>query len=90
MQITLLSPINIFNSLYYSLVHAHLMYVITVWASTYPSYLTKLQKLQNKAIKLIKKSSLQDKTTTLFRKLQILKVHDLFTYENAKIMRQFT
>ena len=39
--------------LYYSFVHAHLLYALPVWAFTYPKYLKRLQVLQNKAIRII-------------------------------------
>jgi len=45
-------------TLYYSLVHLHLLYALPVWAyldKTYKTYLDKLRKLQNKAIHIVSK-----------------------------------
>ena len=42
-------PHNILFTLYYSLVQSHFLYTLPVWASTRKPYLTKLQRLQNKA-----------------------------------------
>ena len=49
-----------------------------------------MQKLQNKAMTLIMKSSLRDKTTPLIRKLKILKLQNLFIQDIVKILQQFT
>ena len=40
-------------NLYHALVHSNLIYRILVWGNTFPSYLTKLSKLQNKAIRIV-------------------------------------
>ena len=39
--------------LYYTFVQSHLTYVITIWGSTCPSHLQKLQIVQNRAVKVI-------------------------------------
>ena len=46
-------PRSVLLMLYCSFVHAHLLYALPIWASTYPTYLKRLQVLQNKAIKII-------------------------------------
>jgi len=46
--------------LYYALIHPHLLYGLSIWGSNYPSYLKKLNILQNKAIKLISGGSSRD------------------------------
>ena len=74
--------------LYYALVQPHLLYGITLWGSTFPSYLTKLQKLQNKAIRIITKTNIRSSVTPQFRKLGILKISELYTFETAKLMHQ--
>ena len=42
-------PFNTLITLYYALVHSQLLYALPIWASTYKTYLNKLEKLQNKA-----------------------------------------
>ena len=44
-------PFNTLITLYYALVHSQLLYALPIWASTYKTYLNKLEKLQNKAFK---------------------------------------
>ena len=74
--------------LYFALVHPHILYGLPLWGSTFPSYLTKLQRLQNKAIRIISNSKPTASVTPLYLKLGILKISDLYTLETAKIMHQ--
>ena len=76
--------------LYFSLVHTHLLYALPVWASTYNTYLSKLKRLQNKAIRIISGTSIKDRITPYYHRLEILKLDDLYTLEIAKLMYQFT
>ena len=76
--------------LYFSLVHTHLLYALPVWASTYNTYLSKLKRLQNKAVRIISRTSIKDRITPNYHRLEILKLDDLYTLEIAKLMYQFT
>ena len=75
--------------LYFSLVHTHLLYAFPVWASTYNIYLSKLKRLQNKAVRIISRTSIKDRITPNYHRLEILKLDDLYTLEIAKLMYQF-
>ena len=75
---------------YYSLVHTHLLYALPIWASTYDTYLIKIQRLQNKAIRILTKCRVSDRITPRFHDLQILQVNDMFKYEIGKLMHQYT
>ena len=83
-------PPNALLTLYYSLVHVHLIYAPPVWATTFPTYVIKLKRLQNKAICIITKTSPKDRISPHYCRLQILKLDDLYKFEVAKLMRQFT
>ena len=74
--------------LYHALVLLHLLYGLPIWGSTYESYINKLQVLQNKAIRIITNSHWQSPITPQYRKLKVLKIADLYTYEIAKLMHQ--
>ena len=74
--------------LYFSLVHTHLLYALPVWASTHNIYLSKLKRLQNKAVRIISRTSIKDRITPNCHRLEILKLDD-FTLEIAKLMNQF-
>ena len=75
--------------LYYALVHPHLTYGILIWSSTYKPHLNTLQLLQNKAMCAITKRRLSDRITPVYRRLQVLKINDLYKLETAKFMHQF-
>ena len=75
--------------LYYALVHPHLTYGILIWGSTYKSYLNTLQLSQNKAMHVITKQRSSDRITPIYRRLQVLKINDLYKLEAAKFMHQF-
>ena len=57
-----------------------------MWAST---YLTKLKRLQNKALRIISNTSIRDGITPQYHQFEILKLEDFYTYETAKFMYQF-
>ena len=72
--------------LYHALVQPHLVYVLPLWGSTFKTYLSKLQILQNKALRIITKSDWRTPITSKFRNLKILKIADLYTFELAKLI----
>ena len=74
--------------LHNSFVHSHLIFGIHLWGSTSQSHLSKLQNLQNKAIRIITNIKRKSPITPQFYKLRILKIKDLHAYEIAKIMHQ--
>ena len=78
-------PKNVLLKIYYSFIHPHLIYGVSIWGATFPSYRKKLQTLQNKAIKLIGGGSYRDKATPFYSKLKILKLQDLFKFEIGKL-----
>ena len=60
------------------------------WDSTFKTYLDKLQILQNKAIRVITNSDRRSSITPQFRNFNVLKIADLYTYEIAKLMHQYS
>jgi len=75
--------------LYYSLIHSHLLYGLVAWGSTFPSYLTKLNSLQNKTIKLIGGGTYLDDATPYYLKYNILKLNNLYKLEIGKFVHSF-
>ena len=71
---------------YFALVHLHLLYGLPIWGSTFPTYLQKLQRLQNKALRIISNCNSKTSTTPLFYQSKILKIQNLYYFEIAKIM----
>ena len=83
-------PSSTLINLYYSLIHSHLLYGLPVWASTYKTYLTKIRVLQNKAISIISETLYKERISPYYYKLQILKLDDLYQFELAKFIHQYT
>lgn len=83
-----LFPKNTLLLLYYALIHPHLLYGLPLWGSTFPTYLIKLQRLQNKAIRVIVDCNRKTSITPYYYELSILKISDLFRFEVGKLMFQ--
>ena len=76
--------------IYFALVYPHLLYGLPIWRSTFPTYLQKLQRLQNKALLIISNCNPKPSTTPFFYQYKILKLQDLYYFEIAKIMHQYS
>ena len=50
----------------------------------------KLGRLQNKALRIISKTKIRGRITPQYYKYKILKLEDLYSFEIAKLMYQFT
>ena len=74
------------KSLYYALVHPHLLYCINILSCTSRSNLTRICKLQKKAIRIITKSSVNEHTAPLFRNNNILPFDKLCLQGNLNFM----
>ena len=83
-------PIPALRNFYYSMIHSHLLYGITVWRNAFDKYLKRLATFQNKAVKLISGAQWRDHVTPSYLKLQILKLNGLYLYEVAKLMYKHT
>ena len=76
--------------IYFALVHPHLLYGLPIWEITFPTYLQKLQRLQNKALRIISNCNPKTSTTPFFYEYKILKIQDLYYFEISKIMHQYS
>ena len=74
--------------LYFSFIQPHLLYGLLAWESTSPSYLTNLQRLQNKALRIIFNSNSRASIILVYCKLRIIKISDMYNLELAKLMHQ--
>ena len=81
-------PLSFLLTLYYALIQSQLLYGLPIWASTYQTYLIKVRKLQNKAVKILAKAHPRERVSPWYHKLNILKLDDLYQFEIAKLMYQ--
>ena len=62
-------PTSALRTLYYSMIHPHLLYGIVIWGSTFKTYLGKLSILQNKSSRILAGGNWLDNATQYYAKL---------------------
>ena len=83
---------KILRMLYHSLVYNHLNYVTEVWGSSDPTYLNRILILQKRIVRMITYNDLRKhdysfpSSDTLFFKLEIFKIQDIFKIKISKFM----
>ena len=75
--------ISILVQLYYSLIYLFLTHGVLAWGNTYVTNLQKIITSQKRAIRIITFSGINDHSSSLFKKLNILKFVDLVQFYNA-------
>jgi hypothetical protein len=83
-----LAPVAL-QSLYYSLVHSHLIYCMHIWSSASSSSINELLKKQKIAIRLINGASYNAHTEVLFKNSSILPLDSLIEYFKLKFVYLF-
>ena len=81
-------PQDALLQLYDALFHSHRNYGILSWGNTNPSHLLKLNRLQNKTIRIVTCRRWNDSALFLFKKLNVLTASLLFQYETAKFVHR--
>ncbi len=78
------------KSVYFSIIHSHIIYAIHVWSSC-PQYLiNKIFVLQKKAIRIISNAPYNAHTESLFKKQKILPLPSLIDFFKIQFMQQFS
>ena len=77
------------KTLYYSLVHCHLIYGIHIWSSTSISNLNELKVKQKNAIRTITLSKYNAHTLPLFKNLKILPLDSLIYFFKLQFMNKY-
>jgi len=76
-------------NLYYTMVHPHLLYGISIWGNMHNKSLNRLATLQNKAVKTIAGAQWQDYSMPYYAQLRILKLNPPSKIQNAKTLKKF-
>lgn len=82
-------PLNYMRTLYFSLVQSHIYYVLILYGNSNQTYINKLQRLQNKAIRIISANFQNTTSIELHRKCKILTVKEQYTLFICKFMYRF-
>ena len=80
-----LLPLPILRTIYNSLLLPHLSYGILAWGSTNSQEINRLKIIQKRAIRQICNAKFNSHTEPLFKKLNLLKLHDIFNVNSAKL-----
>jgi len=76
-------------SLYYALIHSHISYCTSVFGSATSTSLSRIVKMQKRAIRIICNVPSRSHTAPLFIDLQILPFEKLITFSKLKFMHKF-
>ena len=72
--------------LYHSLINSKLQYGIIVWGATFKTYLSEVNVRINHIIRALSSSKLYTPMSSLYKKLNLLKLEDLYKVELVKLM----
>lgn len=82
-------PIDSLHSLYYTLIHPHLLYGIQAWGNANQTPLNSTFLLQKRAIRTINKAHYRSHTEPLFKRSEILKLTDMYHLQIAAFAYDF-
>ena len=77
------------KTLYYTMVHPHLLYGIIAWGNAANKYLEGVCKMQKRAIRVIHKAKYNSHTEPLFKSSGILKLEDLHNWAIVIFMNDY-
>ena len=75
--------------LFHSLINSHLLYCLPAWSCGLKSTMEPLVKLQKKAIRIVFSKKFNTHTTPLFKKMNVLPLHESATYFKLIFMFDF-
>ena len=82
-------PLESLKTLYFALIHPHLLYGIIAWGNADMSIIRQAILLQKRAFRIITNSAYNSHTDPKFRKQGILKLNDLFEYQSILSMYDY-
>ena len=82
-------PKYILNKIYYAFIHSYQNYGLIIWGATPASNLSKLCRIQNKALRVISGTGWRKHAPPLYATQKILQLSKRMTYSVAKFMHKF-
>ena len=89
-QVKHVLPYEILRTLYLALIHPHISYGILAWGSANASSLHPIKIIQKRAIRYVHNSAFNSHTDPLFKSSKIMKIDDLYEYQAALFMFDYT
>ena len=83
-------PKSCLITLYYSFVYPYLNYCLEVWGKATENIVSKISKLQKRAIRIITNKPWRAHTDPLFDELKILPLHKVYVYKIGTLMFKYT
>jgi len=74
-------PAGVMKNVYYAFAHSHILYGIELYANTFPTYIDKLVKLNNKILQIILHQSCFCSVRDLYTSFSTFSVPDLHKYQ---------
>lgn len=74
-------PADVMKNVYYAFVHSHILYGIELYANTFPTYIDKLVKLNNRILRILLHQSRFCSVRDLYTSFNTLSVPDLHKYQ---------
>ena len=88
-QVKKILPLHCLRTLYNALIQPHLSYGIIAWGNSDKNLIHKTNQLQKRALRVIHNAPYNSQTDPKFRKLNILKLNDLFEYQSLICMHDY-
>ena len=70
--------------------YPYLSYCNIVWGNAYSTYLSKLLRLQKRAVRIVENTDFRAPTSCIFKRLQILKCRSIHKYQIGQFIYKFT
>ena len=80
---------EILKTIYNALVLPHFSYALVSWENVKSKEISRFKLLQKKAVRLITNSKYNSHTNPIFRKLNLLKLDDIYTLQCTKLLLKY-
>ncbi len=88
-QVKKLLPLESLRTLYFALIHSHLLYGIVAWGTADLNIIKPITMIQKRAIRVINNAPYNSHTDPKFKKSRILKIPDLYEYKSVLFIHDY-
>jgi len=80
---------NVLKMLYFAFVHPHILYCVELYANTFSSYLSKLNSLNNKILRVLQNQNRSTNSIYLYKKFNTLPITKLHQFQLLCLIHKF-